>query len=136
MLVTTKRAPPISAADNLSSNSSGLADFDTRQKQGQCPPLPRLGEGRGEALHHDRAWFRVPLPAATARGPPRGEVKLETITHVQQGGLTPNAVKDFGSRNRENLVVSGIARSLTTSATTYTHAFSRVKKCLTALGEG
>ncbi len=43
-----------------------------------------------------------------------------------------NAVKDFGSRIRENLVVSGIARILTTSATTYTHAFSRVKQSLTA----
>ncbi len=44
--------------------------------------------------------------------------------------------EDFGSRIRENSVVSGIARSLTTSATTYTHAFSRVKKIqksLTAL---
>ncbi len=45
-----------------------------------------------------------------------------------------NAVKDFCSRIRENSVVSGIARSLTTSATTCTHAFSRVKKSLTALG--
>ena len=43
-----------------------------------------------------------------------------------------NAVKDLGSRIRENSVVSGIARSLTTSATTYIHAFSRVKKSLTA----
>ena len=48
------------------------------------------------------------------------------------GGL--GAVKDSGSRIRENSVVSGIALSLTTSATTYTHAFSRVKQSLTAWG--
>ncbi len=57
---------------------------------------------------------------------------------VWSKSITPtgNAVKHFCSRIRENSVVSGIARSLTTSATTCTHAFSRVKKSLTAFGSG
>ncbi len=39
------------------------------------------------------------------------------MEHQTLRGVGGNAVKDFGSRIRENLVVSGIARSLTTSAT-------------------
>ncbi len=43
------------------------------RQEGGYLPLPRLGEGRGEALAVG-SQFRLPHPAATARGPPQGEV--------------------------------------------------------------
>ncbi len=115
--------------------------------------LPSLREGRATArgglLLVRCSLFRCldtlacprPSPLVTSR-PSRREGESSTIPLVlrcveinalREVTGRGNAVKVFGSRIRENLVVSGIARSLTTSATTYTHAFSRVKKSLTAI---